>query len=869
MTLTSNQIRSQFYSFFEAKGHTIVPSAPIVQKDDPTLMFTNAGMNQFKDIFLGDKEPKHSRVANSQKCLRVSGKHNDLEEVGVDTYHHTMFEMLGNWSFGDYFKKEAISWAWELLTREYGIDQKDLYVTYFGGDETDGLEPDEEAKSLWEQVVPAERVLPFGKKDNFWEMGEVGPCGPSSEIHIDLRPEEDKKKIPGKELVNKDNPLVIELWNLVFIEYNRKKSGELRPLPQKHVDTGMGLERLAMVLQHKTANYDTDLFETLIGQIEAIAGVTYHHSNSKKDIALRVIADHVRAVSFCIADGQLPSNGGAGYVVRRILRRAIRYGFSFLSIKEAFIYSLVSVVVKTLGDNFVELQKQEALIKDVIKEEEENFLRTLDKGIERLESVSKTVKGDTIDGRVIFELYDTYGFPVDLTELVLKDLGKTADMKGFEEELNQQKQRSKKASEVDTEDWVVLLEDDREEFIGYDQTEAQVRITRYRKVTQKKKSFYHLVFNLTPFYAEGGGQVGDKGKIFNKREEVAIWNTKKENDLIIHYADKLPDNPEAVFQAEVDTIARNKTAANHSATHLLHHALRSVLGEHVEQKGSLVHPNYLRFDFSHFQKLSEKEIETIEREVNLSIRKNISLEEKRNIPFDQARELGAIALFGEKYGDLVRMIQFGNSKELCGGTHVKATGGIGFFKIISESAVASGVRRIEALTGFEAEKHVQETSKALSDLKGILKSNDPVRSVSELQKKTKELEKELAKLNQKAAGSLAQDLLDEAKPENGVKLIHKVVEMDERAFKDLSFQLIQGKDDYVVLLANKSQGKVTLNLAISKNLVKDKDLNAGSIIREIAKEIKGGGGGQPFFASAGGKDPEGIEAAFQKLKGYL
>jgi len=866
MTLTSNQIREQFFKFFENKGHKIVPSAPIVQKNDPTLMFTNAGMNQFKDFFLGNRLPQNVRVANSQKCLRVSGKHNDLEEVGVDTYHHTMFEMLGNWSFGDYFKQDAITWAWQLLTDVYKLDKDRLYVSIFGGDKEDGLGLDEEAKNIWKKHTSEERILAFGKKENFWEMGDVGPCGPCSEIHIDLRPEKERKLVEGKTLVNKDHPLVIEIWNLVFIQYNRKSDATLVGLPKKHVDTGMGLERLVMAMQHKSSNYDTDIFAGIIGQIENISGVKYTSSSSKQDIAIRVIADHLRAVAFCIADGQLPSNNGAGYVVRRILRRAIRYAYSFLNIQSSFIYALVPALIDKLGENFEELPAQTDLIKNVIKEEEENFLNTLEKGIDRLNHVVNQTEGEVVSGKVVFELYDTFGFPVDLTNLILADFNKKADMDGFKEELKKQKQRSKSAKSLITEDWVELIDDKVEEFVGYDKLETKVRITKYRKVSQKDKSFYQLIFNLTPFYPEGGGQVGDTGEISSPGETIQIFDTKKENDVILHFVENLPDQIESYFTAKVASKKRLNTARNHSATHLLHHTLRNILGKHVEQKGSLVAPEHLRFDFSHYQKIHEEDLFNIEKMVNDQIMENYSLNEKRGVPMDEAKEMGAMALFGEKYGDTVRVINFGDSVELCGGTHVKATGNIGYFKIISESAVASGIRRIEALTGDAAMDFLCRNISLMNEIKHLLKSKSPLKSISELIEKTKNLEGQIETLSKQNAQNLKGELISKIEDYKDIKLLRQIVDLDPKSIKDLIFQLKAENSNIAILLVTESNGKANLNLAFSDDLIKTKGYHAGNFIRTLAKEVNGGGGGQPFFASAGGNSPEKLPLVLKKLE---
>ena len=743
--MTSEAIRQQFLDFFKSKSHAIVPSAPMVVKNDPTLMFTNAGMNQFKEYFLGHKAAKDTRVADTQKCLRVSGKHNDLEEVGMDTYHHTMFEMLGNWSFGDYFKKEAIEWAWELLTKVYKVDKKLLYVTIFEGDATDGLERDNEAYGYWKELIDEDRILNGDKKDNFWEMGDQGPCGPCSEIHVDLRPYEEKIKIPGKDLVNQDHPQVVEIWNLVFMQFNRKADGSLEKLPAQHVDTGMGFERLCMVLQGKQSNYDTDVFTPLIREIEAITHSTYG-KDEKKDVAIRVIADHIRAVAFSIADGQLPSNSGAGYVIRRILRRAIRYGFTFLDTKEPFIYKLVPTLVKRMGKAFPELSTEKNLITNVIREEEQSFLRTLEQGLVLLENVIQHSKEKTISGNKAFELYDTYGFPIDLTALILRERGFELDEAGFEAALKEQKERSREATKMETGDWVVLHKDSEEEFIGYDTLETQIKITKYRKITTKKDGeLYQLVFNLTPFYPEGGGQVGDKGYLEAANGEVVyIVDTKKENNLIIHFAKNLPRHPEATFKAVVDQKQRARTASNHTATHLLHQALRNVLGDHVAQKGSMVHSRYLRFDFSHFSKLTDTELQKVEDFVNARIREGIALDEQRNIPYQEAIDAGAMALFGEKYGDTVRMIKFGKSMELCGGTHVPNTNDVWHFIITSESSVASGIRRIEAITGDAAKHYFEERAEAYKEVQQLFNNtSDPISAIQKLQDENHQLQKEL------------------------------------------------------------------------------------------------------------------------------
>ena len=834
-------------------------------------MFTNAGMNQFKEYFLGNTEPKNTRVADTQKCLRVSGKHNDLEEVGKDTYHHTMFEMLGNWSFGDYFKKEAIDWAWELLTDVYGIDKDTLYVTIFEGDTADGLDRDTEAFNYWKQHIAEDRILNGDKKDNFWEMGDQGPCGPCSEVHVDLRSEEEKKQTPGHELVNQDHPQVVEIWNLVFMQFNRKADGSLEKLPAQHVDTGMGFERLAMVLQGKKSNYDTDVFTPLIREIEAITNSKYGTSE-ETDIAIRVIADHVRAVAFSIADGQLPSNNGAGYVIRRILRRAIRYGFTFLDKKEPFIYRLVDTLVKQMGDAFPELVSERNLIFNVIREEEQSFLRTLDQGLVLLENIITNTKDKTVSGKKAFELYDTYGFPIDLTALILRERGYELDSEGFEKELQKQKDRSRQATKVETSDWVVLDDDAEEEFVGYDLLQTQVKITRYRKVESKKEGeIYQLVFNLTPFYAEGGGQVGDKGYLEAPNGEVVyIIDTKRENNLIVHYAKNLPRNPEGMFQAVVDVRYRTRTAANHTATHLLHQALRNVLGEHVAQKGSMVHSRNLRFDFSHFSKVSDEELREVEDFVNARIREGIPLEENRNIPYQDAIDQGAIALFGEKYGDSVRTIKFGKSMELCGGTHLPNTGQIWHFIITSESSVASGIRRIEAITGEAAKQYFIDRSEAYSKVTQVLNNaKDPVKAVESLQEENQQLQKEIESLKKDKAKNLKGDLKSEFSEVNGIQFLAKKVDLDAAGMKDLAYEMGSEMENAFILFGADNDGKALLTCYISKELAKERELNAGTIVRELGKHIQGGGGGQPFFATAGGKNPEGIENALQAAKSYI
>ena len=869
--MTSQEIRSKFLSFFEGKKHLVVPSAPMVLKNDPTLMFVNSGMAPFKEYFLGNSEPKRNRIADSQKCLRVSGKHNDLEEVGYDTYHHTLFEMLGNWSFGDYFKKEAIAWAWELLTEVYGIDKDILYVTVFeGSDDSDNLKMDQEAYDIWKQYISEDRILMGNKKDNFWEMGDQGPCGPCSEIHVDIRSAEEKAKVDGKSLVNMDHPQVVEIWNLVFMQYNRKANGSLEVLPNKHIDTGMGFERLCMVLQDVQSNYDTDVFTPIIREIETITNKDYG-KDEKIDVAIRVISDHVRAVAFSIADGQLPSNTGAGYVIRRILRRAVRYGFTFLDKKEPFIYRLVDVLSKKMGTAFPEIKAQKQLIENVIKEEEASFLRTLEQGLILLNGIVEETKGDTVSGEKAFELYDTYGFPIDLTALILSEKNLKLDEKGFEEQLQIQKNRSRKASETSTEDWTILVDDAEQEFIGYDALEANVKITRYRKVTSKKEGdMYQLVFNLTPFYAEGGGQVGDKGYLQdNHGDTVYIIDTKKENNVIIHFAKNLPDDLNDTFKAVVDQKQRFRTECNHTATHLLHQALREVLGTHVEQKGSAVHSKYLRFDFSHFSKLTVEELRDVENFVNARIDGKLALQEQRNVPMDQAIS-DAMALFGEKYGDTVRTIRFGQSIELCGGTHVKNTGDIWHFKIVSEGAVAAGIRRIEAITYDAVKDFYFENNRAYFEMKDLLNNaQEPVKALQNLQDENASLKKQIEQLLKDKAKNLKGDLKNEITELNGVNFIAKKVDLDASGIKDLCFELGGEVDNLFALFGADNNGKALLSCYISKNLVAEKDLNAGQIVRELGKHIQGGGGGQPFFATAGGKNPAGIEEALEAAKNYL
>ncbi len=869
--MNSKEIRSQFLEFFKSKQHTIVPSAPMVVKNDPTLMFTNSGMAPFKEYFLGNGKPKSNRIADTQKCLRVSGKHNDLEEVGMDTYHHTMFEMLGNWSFGDYFKKEAIEWAWELLTEVYKIDKEILYVTIFEGDESEGLERDTEAYNLWKQFIPEDRILNGNKKDNFWEMGDQGPCGPCSEIHVDIRSPEERAKISGKDLVNNDHPQVVEIWNLVFMQFNRKANGSLEKLPAQHVDTGMGFERLCMALQNKQSNYDTDVFTPLIREIGVITNTTYGE-NEKKDIATRVIADHVRAVAFSIADGQLPSNTGAGYVIRRILRRAIRYGFTFLDKKEPFIYKLIETLAAQMGDAFPELINEKNLITNVIREEENSFLRTLDQGLVLLENVIETADSKEISGKKAFELYDTFGFPIDLTALILRERGYSLNEKEFDAELQQQKERSRAATKVETGDWVVLEKDEVEEFVGYDTLETQVKITRYRKVDSKKDGeMYQLVFNLTPFYPEGGGQVGDKGYLEAMDGGVTyILDTKKENNLIIHFTKTLPRNPETTFKAVVDESQRSRTASNHTATHLLHQGLRNILGEHVAQKGSMVHSRNLRFDFSHFAKVTDEELKQVEDFVNARIREGIALEERRNIPYQQALDEGAIALFGEKYGDAVRAIKFGKSMELCGGTHVQNTNDIWHFIITSEGAVASGIRRIEAITGDAAKQYFIDRSESFASLqKALNNSQDPVKAVESLQEENNNLQKQIQQLLKDKTKNLKGDLKAEIQQINGVNFLAKKIDLDASGIKDLAFEMGGETENLFLVFGAEHDEKALLACYISKELATEKNLDAGKIIRELGKYIQGGGGGQPFFATAGGKNPAGIDEALSAAKQYV
>lgn len=869
--MTCQEIRTRFLNFFKEKSHTIVPSAPMVIKDDPTLLFTNAGMNPFKAFFLGNAIPTSKRIADTQKCLRVSGKHNDLEEVGKDTYHHTMFEMLGNWSFGDYFKQEAIAWAWELLTEVYQIDKDNLYVSIFEGDTADALAMDEEAYKLWKAIVPEKRIILGNKKDNFWEMGDQGPCGPCSEIHIDLRSKEEKAKVPGATLVNQGHPQVVEIWNLVFIQYNRKADGTLEALPEKHVDTGMGFERLCMALQGVQSNYDTDIFTPLIREIEMITGHTYGKVEATT-IAIRVIADHVRAVAFSIADGQLPGNTGAGYVIRRILRRAIRYGFTFLDMKEPFIYRLVKVLSETMGDTFPELREQYQLIENVVQEEESSFLGTLEQGLVLLETVIKSSKEKIIHGQKAFELYDTFGFPIDLTALIVAEKGYELDRGGFEKALQVQKNRSRAAAQITKGDWTVLLDDMEQEFIGYDTLETPVKLVKYRKVSRKKgEEQYQLVFNLTPFYAEGGGQVGDKGYLEAPNGDVIyIVDTKRENNEIVHFTENLPKNTLETFRAVVDQKQRWRTACNHTATHLLHQALREILGSHVEQRGSAVHSKYLRFDFSHFSKLTVEELRAVEHFVNARIEGQLPLEENRNMPLREAMAQGAMALFGEKYGDTVRTVRFGHSVELCGGTHVKNTGNIWHFKIVSESAVAAGIRRIEAITSDAVKEFYTTSNHTLSAIKTLLhQPQDPVKAIVGLQEENATLKKQVEQLVKDKTRHLKNTLVSELQEVKGIQFLAKKVDLEAGGIKDLAFALGEQVPNLFLLLASESEGKVLLACYISKTLATERNLNAGTIVRELGTHIQGSGGGQPFFATAGGKYPAGIPKALEAVREYI
>ncbi|MDH3708782.1 MAG: alanine--tRNA ligase [Cyclobacteriaceae bacterium] len=866
--MVSNDIRKKFLEFFQRKQHEIVPSAPMVIKNDPTLMFTNAGMNQFKDYFLGHKKAESKRIADTQKCLRVSGKHNDLEEVGLDTYHHTMFEMLGNWSFGDYFKDEAIAWAWELLTEEYELDPQRLYATYFGGDEKDGLEADHEALEFWKALLPEDRILPFGKADNFWEMGETGPCGPCSEIHYDLRSPEEREEVSAGTLVNQDHPQVIEIWNLVFIQFNRLASGSLESLPENHVDTGMGFERLVRAIQEKSSNYDTDLFQPIIEEISSKGGIPYGKDEAA-DVAMRVIADHLRALVFAIADGEIPSNNKAGYVIRRILRRAVRYGYTFLDLKNPFMYQLVPLLATKMGDIFPEIDQQKEFIGKVIQEEESAFLRTLSNGLNRFNKYLETLgKQEPVSGSFAFELYDTYGFPLDLTQLMAREQNRQVDTEEFAKEMKAQKDRSRSAQSKEAGDWIQVRDGDESVFMGYEQTTASTKIVKYRQVTTKDKSHYQLVLDQTPFYAESGGQVGDTGYLLWEKNKIKVWDTKRENNLIIHMADKLPNPVDATIQAEVDRSRRRAIEYNHSATHLLHAALRKVLGDHVQQRGSLVSPKILRFDFSHFSKVSDDQIQEIEQLVNSKIRENITREVHDQVPLEEAKSMGAMALFGEKYGDKVRVISFdpGYSIELCGGTHVPATGHLGLFKIISESSVASGIRRIEALTGEGAEAFVSDKIITLEGISDLLKHpKDTRKAVENLLKERGEFQKQLEKMEHQQTQNVKARLLQEIKPIGEINsLVTSISLPSSDALKGLSFELRNQVENLIAVLAADIQGKPQIAVVIGDNLVKERKWDAGAVVRELAALIKGGGGGQAFYATAGGKDLTGLPNVVNK-----
>ena len=863
--MDSNQIRQTFLDFFRSKGHVIVPSAPMVVKGDPTLMFTNAGMNQFKDLFLGNSPVKDRRVADSQKCLRVSGKHNDLEEVGLDTYHHTMFEMLGNWSFGDYFKKEAIAWAWELLTEVYKLPKERMYATIFEGSPEENIERDNEAYEYWKEYLPEDHIILGNRHDNFWEMGDTGPCGPCSEIHFDLRSDEERAALDGRELVNQGHHLVIEIWNLVFMQFNRKANGQLEPLPARHVDTGMGFERLCMVLQGKQSNYDTDVFQPTIQRLARMSGKTYG-ADRKDDVAMRVIADHLRAIAFSIADGQLPSNVKAGYVIRRILRRAVRYGYTYLGFGEPFICRLVDGLVEQMGGQFPELVAQRELVKKVIAEEETAFLKTLATGINLLDSVIRKAReegSDTIGGEQAFLLYDTYGFPIDLTELIAQENGMKVDTDAFAVELGKQKERSRNAAAVDTDDWVELFPVAESRFVGYDTLESEVRISRYRRVKAKNKTYYQLVFDHTPFYGNSGGQTGDKGYIDNGSERIAVTDTQKENNLIVHIVNELPEEMESTFRAVVDERLRASSAANHTATHLLHKALRSVLGEHVEQKGSLVCPEYLRFDFSHFQKVTDEQIREVERRVNEDIRRDDPLEEQRECPIEEARELGAMMLFGEKYGDRVRVVKYGDSVELCGGTHVARTGRIGFFKILSESATSAGVRRIEAVTGEHAMQYVYGLEDMFRTIQQYVNNPSVTQAIKKIVEENADLNKQIEEHRKERVRSLIDSIEPTLEEQDGIVLVARQLNFLPEVIKDIAFGLKPKFDNLVCVVGSVVGGKATLTVMLGEKIV-EKGVNASKVIREAAREINGGGGGQTFFATAGGKNPEGIEKAIFK-----
>ncbi|MBK8054422.1 MAG: alanine--tRNA ligase [Saprospiraceae bacterium] len=870
--MTSNEIRQKFLDFFASKNHKIVASAPIVIKNDPTLMFTNAGMNQFKDFFLGNKKPDIPRIADTQKCLRVSGKHNDLEEVGVDTYHHTMFEMLGNWSIGDYFKAEAIAWSWELLTEVYKLPKDRLYVSVFEGDPKENLPPSQIALKEWSKLVPQDHIIFGNKKDNFWEMGDTGPCGPCSEIHIDLRSDEERAITPGHQLVNNDHPQVIEIWNNVFIQYNRKADGTLEPLPAMHVDTGMGFERLVRAIQNKSSNYDTDVFTGTIAEVEKITCKSYHFSDTKQDVAFRVLADHIRAISFTIADGQLPSNNGAGYVIRRILRRAVRYYYTYLDYRQPLLHQLIDVLSRQFENVFPELYLQKSFVEKVIREEERSFLKTLEGGLKRIDDLKVT--DNVVDGRDVFELYDTYGFPVDLTRLIADEKGWKVDEAGFSLALNEQKERSRADAKRETGDWVIINKDGQSEFLGYDNLVVNdSRAINYRVLKQKDLELYQIVLDKTPFYPEGGGQVGDTGFLMFDGEVVMVLDTKKENDLIIHIIDRIPDNIASPIYAEIDAIKRTLTENNHSATHLLHAALRQVLGTHVHQKGSLVKDDYLRFDVSHFQKITDYELAQVEKIVNQKIRQNIALEEARSIPLEAAKEAGAMMLFGEKYGDTVRMITFdpSYSRELCGGCHVRATGQLGFFKITSEAGIAAGVRRIEAVTADKAEEYINKQVKELTAVKSFFKNNvNTVKNISDLYDENKNLLREIEKLRVIQAASLKDTLISAAKDQGGIKVLAaKLKDIDSKSAKTLAHNLQQALGESVILFGLEDQDKATIMLTISETLTKSKSWHAGNIVKSLATEINGGGGGQAFFATAGGTDVDGLDKALNRLNEFI
>ena len=873
--MKSLELRQLFFDFFESKGHLIVPSAPMVVKNDPTLMFTNAGMNQFKDIFLGNRLPVNKRVANSQKCLRVSGKHNDLEEVGHDTYHHTMFEMLGNWSFGDYFKKEAIGWSWELLIKKLGIPEDRLYATIFEGSAEDNVPRDNEAFTYWEKCFsrPEGRILEGSKKDNFWEMGETGPCGPCSEIHVDIRDDEERRKTPGKDLVNKGHPQVIEIWNLVFIQYNRRADGVLEQLPAQHVDTGMGFERLCMVVQGKKSNYDTDIFQSIIKEISKITGKSYR-IDEKWDIGLRVVADHLRAVAFSIADGQLPSNNKAGYVIRRILRRAVRYGYNNLGIEEPFMFRLVPVLASVMGEQYPELQAGKEQIAKIIFEEETSFLKTLGKGLKMIERMINDLQREQkniLPGKVAFEMYDTFGFPVDLTQLILKEHDMHLDMNGFEAEMKNQKNRSREDASVEADDWTIVKEIEGTEFTGYKKTEDDVMITKYRGVKVKGKESFQLVFNKTPFYAEAGGQAGDTGFISSSQEKIGITDTYKENNLILHITGKLPSDITSAFKATVDREKRLMAANNHTATHLIHFALRSVLGKHVEQKGSLVTPDRLRFDFSHFSKMTKEELSKVEEMVNRMVRNNYTGRITDGLSMEEAKSMGAMALFGEKYGNQVRVVEFGDSIELCGGTHVESTGSIGIVKIISEGAIAAGIRRIEAVTASKAEEYINEKLKIVDDISALLKSTGSIMdSVEKLLSENNSIKKTVEKFRIQSAIDNINELINKAVVVNNIRFVSGEVETDSsEVLKNIAYQIRTSSSNTVMVIGSELNGKANLLVTVTDDLVRERNINAVAIIRDISSEISGGGGGQPFLATAGGKKPDGIQSAIKKAAEFI